>query len=237
MINAVALTGAAASEIEKVEACGQPKLQSWVCASVYDLTGSQNVAKAADFFSPVLKSVVLVAVAYVAVLVSRRLIGRTVRKLSKEETGKQISALKKRTGISKIEISVQETDRRALRAETLGAVMRSIAAAVIWITTTMMILRELGVNLAAIGLSISIIGVALGFGSQSLVKDCLSGIFMILEDQYGVGDLIDAEVATGTVEGLGLRTLRLRDSDGTVWHIPNGEIRRVGNKSKQRTNP
>ncbi|MSO37350.1 MAG: mechanosensitive ion channel, partial [Acidimicrobiia bacterium] len=163
--------------------------------------------------------------------------GRTVRKLSKEETGKQISALKKRTGISKIEISVQETDRRALRAETLGAVMRSIAAAVIWITTTMMILRELGVNLAAIGLSLSIIGVALGFGSQSLVKDCLSGIFMILEDQYGVGDLIDAEVATGTVEGLGLRTLRLRDSDGTVWHIPNGEIRRVGNKSKQRTNP
>ena len=88
-------------------------------------------------------------------------------------------------------------------------------------------------NLAAIGIGASIIGVAIGFGSQALVRDFLSGIFMLIEDQYGVGDVIDTGVATGTVEGVSLRTTRLRDAEGTVWHVPNGEIRRVGNKSQQ----
>ena len=78
-----------------------------------------------------------------------------------------------------------------------------------------------------------ITGVALGFGAQSLVRDFLSGMFMLIEDQYGVGDVIDTGVATGTVEGVSLRTTRLRDVDGVVWHVPNGEIRRVGNKSQQ----
>ena len=73
---------------------------------------------------------------------------------------------------------------------------------------------------------------ALGFGAQSLVKDFLSGIFMIFEDQYGVGDVIDAGEATGTVEAVGLRVTRLRDINGTVWYVRNGEILRVGNKSQ-----
>jgi moderate conductance mechanosensitive channel len=74
--------------------------------------------------------------------------------------------------------------------------------------------------------------VAIGFGSQNLVRDFISGIFMLMEDQYGVGDVVDAGPATGTVEGVGLRTTRLRDVNGTLWHIPNGEIRRVGNRSQ-----
>ena len=77
-----------------------------------------------------------------------------------------------------------------------------------------------------------IVGVAIGFGSQNLVRDFISGIFMLMEDQYGVGDVVDAGPATGTVEGVGLRTTRLRDVNGTLWHIPNGEIRRVGNRSQ-----
>jgi small-conductance mechanosensitive channel len=96
-----------------------------------------------------------------------------------------------------------------------------------------MVLNTLDVNLAAIGVGASIVGVAFGFGSQSLVRDFLSGLFMLIEDQYGVGDVIDVGDATGTVEGVSLRTTRLRDVDGTVWHVPNGEIRRVGNKSQQ----
>ncbi len=103
----------------------------------------------------------------------------------------------------------------------------------IWATAALMILEDLGVNLAAIGIGASIIGVAIGFGSQALVRDFLSGIFMLIEDQYGVGDVIDTGEATGTVEGVSLRTTRLRDAEGTVWHVPNGEIRRVGNKSQQ----
>ena len=111
--------------------------------------------------------------------------------------------------------------------------LRSIVSALIWSTALVMVLDELGVNLAAIGIGASIIGVAIGFGSQALVRDFLSGIFMLIEDQYGVGDVIDTGVATGTVEGVSLRTTRLRDAEGTVWHVPNGEIRRVGNKSQQ----
>jgi moderate conductance mechanosensitive channel len=96
-----------------------------------------------------------------------------------------------------------------------------------------MILDEVGVNLAAIGLGVSIVGVAIGFGSQALVRDFLSGIFMLVEDQYGVGDVIDTGEATGTVEAVSLRSTRLRSVDGVMWHVPNGEIRRVGNKSQQ----
>ena len=95
------------------------------------------------------------------------------------------------------------------------------------------ILDELGVNLAPLLAGAGIVGVALGFGAQTLVRDFLSGLFMLVEDQYGVGDVIDVGVATGTVEGVSLRTTRLRDVEGVVWHVPNGEIQRVGNKSQQ----
>ena len=87
-------------------------------------------------------------------------------------------------------------------------------------------------NIAPIIASAGIIGIALGFGAQSLVKDFLSGIFMIFEDQYGVGDVVDVGEASGTVEAVSLRVTRLRDLNGTVWYVPNGEILRVGNMSQ-----
>jgi len=169
------------------------------------------------------------------VRITRVLVRRTVRKMQQDQTGERISKIKQRTGLSLLDTSPVPGVRRALRAETIGAVLRSIASAFIWATAGLMILEELGVNLAAIGIGASIIGVAIGFGSQALVKDFLSGMFMIVEDQYGVGDVIDTGVATGTVEGVSLRTTRLRDAEGTVWHIPNGGILRVGNKSQQWT--
>jgi small conductance mechanosensitive channel len=95
------------------------------------------------------------------------------------------------------------------------------------------VLDTLGINLAPLIAGAGIVGLALGFGAQSLVRDFLSGMFMLMEDQFGVGDVVDAGVATGTVEGVSLRTTRLRDIDGVVWHIPNGTILRVGNKSQQ----
>ncbi len=123
--------------------------------------------------------------------------------------------------------------RRVQRAETIGAVLRSIFAIVIWSIAVLTILEVLGINLAPLIAGAGIVGVALGFGAQSLVRDFLSGMFMLMEDQFGVGDVVDAGVATGTVEGVSLRTTRLRDIDGVVWHIPNGAILRVGNKSQQ----
>jgi small conductance mechanosensitive channel len=123
--------------------------------------------------------------------------------------------------------------RRTQRAETVGAVVRSIVSITIWSIALLTVLEILGVNLGPLIAGAGIAGVALGFGAQSLVKDFLTGMFMLMEDQYGVGDVIDVGVATGTVEGVSLRTTRLRDVDGVVWHVPNGTILRVGNKSQQ----
>jgi small conductance mechanosensitive channel len=95
-----------------------------------------------------------------------------------------------------------------------------------------LILGELGVNLAPIIASAGVIGVALAFGAQNLVKDFIAGIGIILEDQYGVGDVVDLGEASGTVEAVGLRITRLRDSHGVVWYVRNGEVLRVGNKSQ-----
>ena len=122
--------------------------------------------------------------------------------------------------------------RRVQRAETVGALLKSVASFGIWTLAGLMALGTLGLDLGPLIAGAGIVGVAVGFGSQNLVRDFISGIFMLMEDQYGVGDVVDAGPATGTVEGVGLRTTRLRDVSGTLWHIPNGEIRRVGNRSQ-----
>ncbi|TDD84985.1 mechanosensitive ion channel family protein [Actinomadura darangshiensis] len=122
--------------------------------------------------------------------------------------------------------------RRAQRAQTLGSVLRSIASILIMGTAAFSILGSLGLNLAPILASASVIGVAVGFGAQNIVKDFLAGLFMLLEDQYGVGDFIDVGTAKGTVEAVTLRVTRMRDMDGIVWYVPNGEIKKVGNESQ-----
>ena len=122
--------------------------------------------------------------------------------------------------------------RRAQRAKTMGDLLKSLVTGIVCAVFGTMVLAQCGVNIAPIIASAGIVGIALGFGAQSLVKDFLSGAFMILEDQYGVGDVIDAGVASGTVEAVSLRVTRLRDLDGTVWYVPNGEIVKVGNKSQ-----
>ena len=95
-----------------------------------------------------------------------------------------------------------------------------------------LVLSELGIDLAPLIAGAGIAGVALGFGAQSLVKDCLSGLFMLIEDQFGIGDVVDLGEAAGTVERVTLRATVLRGLDGTVWHVPNGEVQRVGNRSQ-----
>jgi moderate conductance mechanosensitive channel len=126
-----------------------------------------------------------------------------------------------------------ENLRRTQRADALGNVATSLAGVVIWSIAVIMALGQIGINLGPLIAGAGIIGVAVGFGAQDLVKDFLSGVFMLIEDQYGVGDIIDAGEASGVVEGITLRSTRLRDIDGTLWHIPNGEIRRVGNMTQE----
>ncbi|AEE45530.1 mechanosensitive ion channel family protein [Cellulomonas fimi] len=124
------------------------------------------------------------------------------------------------------------TARRSQRARTLGSVLRSTATVVVGTIMVLLVLAELGVNIAPFIASAGIVGVALGFGAQSLVKDFLTGLFMLLEDQYGVGDVVDVGPATGTVEAVTLRVTKIRDSDGTLWYVPNGSMLRVGNKTQ-----
>ena len=124
------------------------------------------------------------------------------------------------------------SERRTQRAATVASVLRSFVSFTIFVLAALMILGELDVNLLPLVAGTSIVGVALGFGAQNIVKDFLAGMFMMLEDQYGVGDVIDFEQASGTVEAVGLRTTRLRDINGTVWYVRNGEVVRVGNKSQ-----
>lgn len=123
-------------------------------------------------------------------------------------------------------------ERRRQRAETMGSVLRSLASVMVLGTAALMILARLGVELAPLLTSVGIIGVAVGFGAQELVKDFIAGMFMLLEDQYGVGDVIDTGNAVGTVEAVTLRITRLRDADGKVWYVRNGTILRVGNESQ-----
>ncbi len=122
--------------------------------------------------------------------------------------------------------------RHQARTRTIGSVLRSASSVAIVLIAAMTILAEIGVPLAPLLTSAGIGGVALGFGAQSLVKDYLSGMFMIMEDQYGVGDLINTGEVTGTVEEVGMRVTRLRDANGQVWYVRNGEILRVGNQSQ-----
>ena len=229
----LANAAAGADNLELINACGAPGQQAWLCSTVHDITGSARAAQIADDLAKPFRILVILLVAYLLVRISRLAIRRVAKRLSRDESGDRIAKLRRRTGVALLDTGPVPSVRRALRAETIGAVLRSLVAAMIWATALVMILDTLAVNLAAIGIGASIIGVAVGFGSQALVRDFISGLFMLVEDQYGVGDVIDTGVATGTVEGVSLRTTRLRDVEGVVWHVPNGEIRRVGNKSQQ----
>ena len=176
-----------------------------------------------------LKVVIVVAVAFVANWLVHRGINRFVRRIQGEPA---------REALTQLVEGQTPTDtqplrmRRAQRAETVAALLRSVASMVIWVLAFLTVLNQLGIELAPLIAGVSIVGVALSFGAQNLVRDFLAGIFILLEDQFGVGDMIDADVATGRVEVVSLRSTQLRDLHGTLWHVPNGELKRVGNFSQ-----
>ncbi|GHF35853.1 mechanosensitive ion channel protein MscS [Streptomyces mashuensis] len=123
-------------------------------------------------------------------------------------------------------------ERRRQRSEAIGSVLRSVASFLIMGTAALTVLSVLQINLAPLLASAGVAGVAIGFGARNLVTDFLSGVFMILEDQYGVGDEIDAGVAQGTVIEVGLRVTKLRGANGAIWYVRNGEVKRIGNLSQ-----
>ncbi len=205
-----------------------------ICQAAMDLTGNSTMARIADV---VIGTPLALTGLLLLGLFARWLLHRTVDRLVKRaEDGVLPDRMTRRPGRVRGEPGSGRdkvvSTRRVQRAQTMGSLLKSIVTGIVFAVIATMMLSEVGVDIAPIVASAGIIGVALGFGSQALVKDFLSGIFMIFEDQYGVGDVVDLGEASGTVEAVSLRVTRLRDVDGTVWYVRNGEILRVGNMSQ-----
>ena len=181
---------------------------------------------------PLLRIAAIVVGAFVLRLVLLRLIDRFVARLSEPKPEPGLLTRTTQNAREVIGADVVAAERRSTRATSLGQLAKNLTSVIILVVAVIMVLAELGFNLAPLIAGAGVIGVALGFGAQSVVADFLSGVFMLLEDQYGVGDVVDLGEAAGVVEDVHLRVTRLRAVDGTVWYVRNGEIIRIGNRSQ-----
>lgn len=219
-------------ELER--ACGTTP--SWVCERVFDVTDSRFLATVADRAFAI---VVILFVAWVLTVIARRYLRRMVARVVAPDTSRATRQLRKLEGKapsivqSSLGAIVPGPDpRRKARARSISAVVGSTASVLIWTVALIIAIGKTGIDIGPLIAGAGIAGIALGFGAQTLVKDCITGLFVLLEDQFGIGDVVDLDEATGTVERITLRTTVLRGVDGTVWHVPNGEVRRVGNRSQ-----
>jgi small-conductance mechanosensitive channel len=179
---------------------------------------NMTLQEAIDWFSGVpLRIVLVVLAAVVTQYFGRRAISRAMNRLATTDL---------RPGLKGIGARQKE------RAKTTGMVLSSTLNSVIWLLAFATILGEFGFNLGPFIASAGVIGVALGLGAQTIVRDVLSGIFMLVEDQYVVGDTVEVLEVKGIVEKVGLRITTVRDSNGTLWYLRNGEILKVGNSSQ-----
>lgn len=220
-------------------ACGtEPGL---VCKSIYEATESELWARIGEWLvDKPIKALVILAVAWIV----RRLVHRAIRSAITRSTQRIDAAARQAAaeeaslgGVGErlaktLDAFAIQGERKRQRTETFGTVLESLTTVVVFTLGVLIALGEFDINLGPLIAGAGIIGVALGFGAQTVVRDFLAGIFMLFEDQYGVGDIIDFGDATGVVEAASLRTTRVRDVEGTVWFIPNGEIKRIGNKSQ-----
>jgi len=203
-----------------------------LCSRVLELTDNQWLANSS--YVLIVKPLRVLGIVLAAMLI-RWLIHRAIRRLTTSTSRASMPALLK--PLKERAAAVAEEgqfipERRRQRAEAIGSVLRSFVTAVVFTIAVLLVMGEFGFNLGPLLASAGIVGVALGFGAQSLVKDLIAGLFMLLEDQYGVGDTVDLGDATGVVETVGLRITTVRDARGVLWYVRNGEIVRVGNKSQ-----
>jgi len=186
-----------------------------------------------------LRIVVYVIVVLIARLVLHRMIDRASGQSSKKGKGDKPAPVKpgllrRLRGRTPAEADAQQiTERRLQRTQTIGSVLKSTVSIILLVWVGLAILNVLGVNIAPFIASAGVAGLAIGFGAQNLVRDFVTGVFMLLEDQYGVGDIVDLGDVAGEVQSVGLRITTIRDIDGTLWYVRNGEIARVGNMSQE----
>lgn len=203
------------------------------CSLLWRLTDSETFAvNGGEIIDTIAKILLIVVAAFVLRWVVNRFIDRVIKQVTNVRRPQSIAELNSLLGSAKTRREEIVGDRRLQRAATLTSVLQHINGVVIFSVAFMMILGVFEVNLAPILASAGIAGLAIGFGAQNLVQDYVAGIFMLLEDQYGVGDIVDVGEVIGTVEDMGLRVTTIRSLDGTLWYVRNGQILRVGNTSQ-----
>jgi len=220
------------------DACGTNP--SWTCRTVYDFASSHGWsspatwAGAAEWF--VAKPLTILLIVLIAIIVNRiarKVIRRGMRRMFDPEHQRARKALRRATPLV-LQNTAEHSLRSDARMHTLTTVFQSLASVAIWFIAVISMLQVVHIDLAPFVFSAGVIGVALGFGAQNIVRDFLAGTFIVIEDQIGVGDIVDlGGDAKGTVEQVTLRATRVRDVQGTLWHVPNGQILRVANKSQE----
>jgi len=215
----------------EIRACGLDD-PSRVCTRIFEWTGNETIAGLSEWFidRPV-RVVVIIALAWLLNRLARRAISALSEGIRIRPSHPRLRALRA-LGPGGGEMNRSEADRAPARAEAIESVLKSLVTIVVFSITTLLVLGEFDINLAPLLAGAGVVGIAIGFGAQAVVGDFLSGTFMLIEDQYGIGDVIEVEGVTGEVESISLRTTKLRDLSGTVWHLPNGTIRKVGNHSQ-----
>ncbi len=176
-----------------------------------------------------------IAIIGVLALITRGVLKRLIRRWvdrASERAEQPTNGLTHRAATVIAQAGGLSLERQAHRTRTVGTMLGSLVDAVLVIIVVFMVLQALGVNIAPALASAGIGGIAIGFGAQSLVKDVISGLFLLLEDQLGVGDYVDIDQVSGTVLSLGLRATRIQDANGEIWYVRNGEIVTLGNRSQ-----
>jgi small-conductance mechanosensitive channel len=224
------------------------------CRLTWDITHSTSAAQLVRVYlaGPVTQGLRILFVILIA-LVVRAVANRVINRLTERAATSRLPvaaaairpAIRRRraalpspvpepdtAAVSAAAVAAAGTERHEQRARALGSILRSGVSIVVFGIAALTILGDLGVNLTPLLLSTTVLGVALGFGAQNLVRDYLAGILMLVEDHYGVGDTIHVSETSGTVEAMTLLTTRLRDVNGVVWHVRNGTIDSVGNESQ-----
>ena len=208
-----------------VQLKGCEDTQSPLCDLVLDLTGSQTTADAVYLFvGKPLRIALVVLVAW--------LLTRLVRRGGRLVVHWFVNAAEKKAEVAGKELTPEARGRIEIRAETVRRVARSLAVALIWSIAALLVFAEIGINLFPLLAAAGVAGLAVGLGAQSLVKDYVSGLFMLAEGQLGVGDEVDLVEVSGVVEDVSLRVTTIRADDGTLWYVSNGQIQSVGNMSQ-----
>ena len=220
------------------DACGPDP--GFFCELIFDNTENERLAEIVGWLvERPLRIILILLVAWIIKKIVHKVIERAVARLARqaetetEERLESASLLDFGTRAAKaINMIHERQERSTQRIATIAAVMKSLATALIFAVAVLLCLSELNIDLAPLIAGAGIAGLAVGFGAQSLVRDFLAGVFILIEDQFGVGDVVDVGDTSGTIEKVSLRTTTLRDVSGVVWTVPNGEIRRTANHSQ-----